>query len=451
MKRLFRRGLRTTHLIMFSFLLVILLGSALLSLPISQREGVALSYVDTLFTATSAVCVTGLLTVPALTTFTGFGQAVLLVLIQIGGLGVITVVTGLLLTFYRRLSLRSVHLLQEAFNLNTLGGMVSFLKRVLLFTLVVEAIGALCYLPVFVPDFGWRGVWVSVFTSVSAFCNAGIDIVGDASLIPYLQSPLVTLVTAALIILGGLGFIVLWDIARVLRLPRKKHALRYLTLHSKIVLAATALLLFGGALGFLLFEYQNPQTLADLTFPEKCLAAFFQSVTTRTAGFATLPQEALSTPSVFLSMVLMFVGGSPVGTAGGIKTVTLVILVMTAYSTVKMRQETTLFGRAITREAVRKATAVTGVFAAIVLCSTVALSTVCNAPAGDILFECISAAATVGLSRALTPLLVPAGKWILILTMYLGRIGPITMFIAFRITRRGENAITLPKEEVSVG
>lgn len=445
--------LSTTQIILLSFLGVILIGSVLLSLPVSSAGGRAVPYIDALFTATTATCVTGLVTVSTAATWSVFGQAVILLLIQIGGLGVITFMTAVMLLFNRKIGISDRLLIQDAFNLSTLSGIVAFVKKVLIGTLTVESIGACFYMTVFVPQFGARGIWVSVFNSVSAFCNAGMDIIGENSLCDYSGNVLITLTTAALIILGGLGYIVWWDVSRVIK-NRKQNGGRFfksLTLHSKIVLISTAFLLIVGTALTLCFEYNNPLTLAGLPLTDKIQAAFFQSVTTRTAGFASLPQENLKNPTAILSLLLMFIGGSPVGTAGGIKTVTAVVLLSITVSLISGKNSVSLFGRTISKQSVYKAVAVTVMSFSVMFVSTLLLSAVTNAPALDILFETVSAAATVGLSRSLTGALNLLGKLIIIFTMYFGRVGPISMAIAFGGKNPSRNIIKNPTEEISIG
>ncbi len=452
MKR--RLSLSTTHIIMASFLLTILLGSLLLSLPISAADGVAVPYVDALFTATTATCVTGLVTLPTATAWSTFGHVVILLLIQVGGLGVVTVMAGLALALRRRMGLSDRLLLQDAFNLNTLEGLTAFLKKVILGTLLVEGVGALLYMTVFVPEFGARGVWISVFNAVSGFCNAGIDIIGLTSLEAYATNPLVNTVTCALIVLGGLGYIVWWDVLRVVRMTvktRHLRTLRRLTLHSKLTLLGTAVLILGGGLLILLFERENSLTIGEMSLLDQIQVSLFQSVTTRTAGFATVPQQELTTGSVLTSLVLMTVGGSPVGTAGGVKTVTVLVLAASAVCTVRGKKEVTVLHRSLHPDIRRKAVAVVGMFALIVLASTLLLAAVEDAPLDKLLYETVSAAATVGLTRDLTPYLSTAGKLIITATMYLGRVGPISLAFAFNVKRETPNIIQSPTESVSVG
>ncbi len=448
MKKRLLRSLSTTHVILLSFLLAILLGSGLLALPISTADGVRVSYADALFTATTATCVTGLVTVPTVSTWSVFGQAVILLLIQIGGLGVITVMSGAMLALHRKMGLGERLLIQDAFNLNTLEGLASFIQKVIGGTLLIEGIGALLYMTVFVPDFGARGIWISVFNAVSAFCNAGIDIIATDSLCSYATDPLVNTVTCLLIILGGIGYVVWWD---VLRIAKERRRLSQLTLHSKIALCVTALLILLGALLFLLLEYNNPLTLGPHSLLDKLRLSFFQSVTTRTAGFATLPQHHLTDASSLLTLLLMFVGGSPVGTAGGIKTVTLAVLVASALATVKGKHSIPMFHRELSSNAVRKAVAVSCMAFLIVMGSTLLLSVATDAPLLDVLYEAVSATATVGLTRDLTPTLDLWGKLIIIVTMYLGRVGPISLAIALNTKKENQNIIKTPTEDISVG
>ena len=444
-----RLSLDTTQIIMLSFLVVILLGSLLLALPISSASGEAVPYLDALFTSTTATCVTGLVTLPTVTTWSVFGQVVILALIQIGGLGVITIMSALMILLQRKMGIGDRLLLQDAFNLNSLSGIVRFVVRVLLGTFLVEGIGALLYMTAFVPEFGMKGIWISVFTSVSAFCNAGIDIIAENSLCNYATNPVINVVTSLLIILGGIGYIVWWDVTGCGR-EAAGGKRRRLSLHSKIAIIATLVLIFGGGILIFLFEYNNPLTIGNMSLFDKLQVSMFQSVTTRTAGFATVAQQDLTNSTSILSLLLMFIGGSPVGTAGGIKTVTLVVLVASALATIQNKQEVSLFGRNISKHAVSKAVAVTVMSFAIMFTSTVLLSAVTNADALDVMFETVSATATVGLTRDLTPYLNTAGKIIIIATMYLGRVGPISLALALK-SRKKKNIIKNPTEEISVG
>ncbi len=453
MKRKFTLKLSTTQLVMLSFLSAILIGSVLLALPISSKNGESTNYIDALFTATTATCVTGLVTVPTFSTWSVFGQAVILILIQIGGLGVITVMTGLAIALHRKIGLKDSQLISDAFNLTSLSGLVDFVKKVIIGTLIVEGVGALVYCFVFIPEFGVTGIWISIFNSVSAFCNAGLDIIAENSLCDYALNPVINGVTSILIVLGGLGYIVWWDVLRVLKnvKRRKWKCLKQLTLHSKIALSSTFILIFFGAFAIFIFEYNNPLTIKSYSLFDKIQVSLFQSITTRTAGFATLAQENLTDSSAIVCLFLMFIGGSPVGTAGGIKTVTVVVLFATAYSAIRNRNEVTLFNRNLSRQITKKAVAVTSMSFAIMFISTVLLAAVTNAPALDVVYETVSATATVGLSRNLTPFLDSFGKFIIMATMYFGRIGPISLAVAFSFKRETGNMIKNPTEEISVG
>lgn len=448
-----RSKISTTHLILLSFLLAILLGAVLLMLPVSSASGQATPFVDALFTATTATCVTGLVVVPTVTAWSVFGQAVILVLIQLGGLGIITVLAGIALVLHRKMGISDSLLLQDAFNLNTLSGLGTFVKKVILGTFVIELVGALLYMTVFIPEYGAKGIWVSVFTSISAFCNAGIDIIKLDSLCDYVSNPIINAVTCALIVLGGLGYIVWWDLIRVLREKRRKKgsAWKRLTLHSKIAITATIGLIVTGAVLFFLFEHNNPKTMGNMSLFDKIQASVFQSVTTRTAGFFTVPQENLTNASSVVSLLFMFIGGSPVGTAGGIKTVTFVVLFAAALAAVKQRNDTVLFNRTLSKQAVSKATGVLCTSFSIMFLSTMLLSLVTDASAMDIAYETVSATATVGLSRNLTASLNTLGKLIITATMYLGRVGPISLAIAFNLKKQQQNIVKNPIEDISVG
>ena len=443
----------TIWVIMLSFLAVIFVGSLLLYMPVSTADGNGVSYIDALFTATTATCVTGLVTLPVVSTWSIFGQIVLLALIQVGGLGVITVVSGFMIAIHKKIGFSNRLLLQDSFNLNSLSGIVAFVKKVITGTFIVEAAGAVMYMTVFVPEFGVKGIWISVFNSVSAFCNAGIDIIADNSLCNYMTNPVINFTTILLIVLGGLGYIVWWDIIRVSKQLRTQglRCFTRLTLHSKIAASSTIIFILAGAFLIFIFEADNPLTVGDNTLFEKLQFSLFQSVTTRTAGFATVPQENLSSGASFVSLVLMFIGGSPVGTAGGIKTVTVAILFAAAMSTIRNQNETELFNRTLPKKAINKAVAVCGMSFIIMLCSTLLLSMVCNAPALDIIYETVSATATVGLTRNLTAGLDFWGKSIIICTMYLGRIGPISLAFAFGTRKENRNIIKNPVEEISIG
>lgn len=451
MKKFKKLKLSTSHLIMLSFLAVILAGTLALMLPISSRQGNATPFVDALFTSTTATCVTGLVTVPTFSHWSIFGQIVLLILIQVGGLGVITIMSGFMIALQKRIGLGNKLLIQDAFNLNSLSGIVKFVKKVILGTLIIEGAGALLYMIVFVPKYGTIGIWYSIFNSVSAFCNAGIDILGPDSLSSFATNPIINFVTCSLIVIGGIGYIVWWDILRIIKEKPKKPFLS-LSLHSKIVIVATlSLILLGAAIIFVL-EFNNPETLKNLNLFDKIQVSFFQSITTRTAGFFTIPQEYFRESTSIVSIVLMFIGGSPVGTAGGVKTVTIIIVAASALAAIKSKEQTVLFGRGISKDSLGKALGVVFMAMSIIITSSVLLSAVTpKAEAINIIYEAVSATSTVGLTRGVTPMLNTAGKYIVAITMYLGRIGPISLAIAFNLKKTGKNLISHPIEEISVG
>ncbi len=443
----------TTQIILLSFLITILLGSLLLALPISSTDGEAVPYLDALFTATTATCVTGLVTLPTVSAWSIFGQVIILLLIQIGGLGVITIISGLMLLLNRKMGISDRLLIQDAFNLNTMSELGKFVKNVLFGTLIIEGIGAILYMLVFVPEFGAKGIWISVFNSVSAFCNAGIDIISENSLCNYATNPLINIVTSALIILGGLGYIVWWDVLRVIKNSSSKNRkiFRHLTLHSKIAITVTAGLIIVGAALIFVFEYSNPLTIGGMSLFDKIQVSFFQSVTTRTAGFASVPQENLTNASAAVSVLLMVAGGSPVGTAGGIKTVTIAVLICSALATIRNKNSAALFGRRFSESSVKKAVAVAATFFAICSASTILLMATNNVSVIDAVYETISATATVGLSRNLTATLNTVGKAIIIITMYFGRVGPISLAVALGSKNESQNVISEPMEDVSIG
>lgn len=449
--------LSPVHVIPLSFLLAIAVGTLLLLLPAATAEGAETDFLTALFTSTTSVCVTGLVVVDTYAHWSLFGQIIILILIQLGGLGIVTAVSMLMLFLRRRFSLRSRTLLLDALNLDSRLGLMSFLTRIFKWTLLVEGLGALLYCFAFVPRFGVvKGIWVSLFTSISAFCNAGIDIIGPDSLHGYAGSPLVLGVTMALIVLGGLGYIVWFDVGRCLRdgirfrySPRQ--AVRRLGEHSRLVLRLTLGLILLGALLIFLAEYRNPDTLGAMSPGEQVLNSLFQSVTFRTAGFYAVPQEKLGAFSCLVGYLWMFIGGSPIGTAGGVKTVTMFLVFANALSYARARKDTTLFRRKISDELMQKAAAI--VMISFFTLFVFALLLLAFEPVSmmDGLFEAISAVATVGLSRGLTASLGTAGRIVIIATMYLGRIGPISMALFLARPKPGRNSVTYGEGKFYVG
>lgn len=440
-----------THIIMGGFLLGALIGSVLLCLPISLQPGVTIEYIDALFVSVSAMCVTGLSTVNIGQVFSGFGQVVLLILIQLGGLGVVTFTTIILVALNKKITLSERILIQNAYNLETLAGLVKLTKSVIHLTFWMELVGAIVYGFVFVPEYHLKGVWYAVFHSVSAFCNAGIDLLGGSSFVAYRDNVVINVVTMALIVLGGLGFPVYWELGRVLRVKCKKETgPQRLNFHARLVLVVTAGLILVGMLLTLLLEANNPETLGLLSWPKKCMAALFQSITLRTAGFATIEQSGFSSASCMIYLLLMFIGGSPAGTAGGVKTVTITLLLASVISNIRGKKDVVVWNRKITDTVIRRCVAII-VFSFMVLSLlTTVLLALQNLSVLDTIYEMVSAISTVGLSRGITGELNTAGKIIISLTMFLGRIGPITLGLAFN-SNKTSNSISYGEGKVTLG
>lgn len=444
--------LKTTHVVMGSFLILIIFGSILLSLPISSANGIPVPFIDALFTATTSTCVTGLVTVTTASTYSTFGHVIILLLIQIGGFGVLTAIFGVTFLFNKKLGISNGLLLQDALNINSTDEIIQFIRKMIGWTFIVEGIGALCYFPVFIPEYGLKGIWYAMFTAVSAFCNAGIDIFKENSLCDYVSNPIVVFTTCGLIMLSSVGYVVWFDVVKnILNHKNKSFRFRNLSLHSKIVLAATAILVCGGTGLIMLFEYNNSLTMVNMNLWQKFQAGLFQSVTCRTAGFITMPQENLTNASALVSIILMFIGGSPVGTAGGVKTVTMVVLINAALDTLKNQEDTEIFNRRISKESVNKSVAVVFISLTIVLLSTLLLSICYEAPFLDLIYETVSACATVGVTRGITPNLSIIGKLIIITTMFLGRVGPISLVVAFNKNKEHNQVIKCPTEEIYIG
>ena len=423
-------------MIPLGFLMLILVGTLLLLLPFSTAPGEKTDFLTALFTSTTSTCVTGLVVVDTFSHWTVFGQIVILILIQFGGLGIIAVASAVILALKKKFSYRERLLIRDAFNLNSGSGLVKFLLRVLRGVFLVELLGTILYLPAFIPSYGLKGLWISIFTSVSAFCNAGLDVIGPNSLIPFQNNPLVLIVTMFLIITGGLGYVVWFDLStNVVDTVRKRRSLfrffHRLSEHTKLVLFMTAVLTIGGAVAVFFMEYQNPETIGNLSLGEKILNSIFQSVTFRTAGFATIPQENLTHGTGILGLVLMFIGGSPVGTAGGVKTVTVALLVLNVVSFIRDRKETLVFKRNVPETLIRKATAIVSVSLFVTFLFSVLITATNGLNGIDALYEVTSAAATVGLSRAVTPTLNTIGRIMITFCMFFGRIGPISMALFF--------------------
>ena len=425
------------RLIPLSFLVAILVGSLLLILPISSADGSWTDFVTALFTATTSVCVTGLTVVDTFSYWSTFGHVVILLLIQVGGFGIITVISMIMLLTQKKFSLGDRKMLQDSLNLDTDAGILKILSRIFKGTLSLELIGALLYSFVFIPEFGpVKGAWISVFNAISSFCNAGIDIIGPNSLKPYASNPYVLAITMFLIIFGGLGYVVWFDLAHVIRRGVKSRftpvqIFKRFSEHTKLVLAVTFTLIATGWLVFFLAEYDNPLTLKDMSIVDKLVNSLFESVTLRTAGFATFSQAGITDISCVVAYILMFIGGSPIGTAGGIKTVTFFLALMGILTYIRSEDSNILFNRRVSDESMKKASVIVYVSLFSVIVFTLLLNATNPVTLQDALFEVISGLATVGLTMDLTSHLNTIGRLIIIVCMYLGRIGPISMAIFF--------------------
>ncbi len=440
-----QRRISSVQVIVFGFLMVIIAGAILLWLPISSVEREFTSPIDALFTATTSVCVTGLTTVTTAAHWSMFGKVVILILIQLGGLGVVCVGIGLMLIMKKKITMRERLLIQTAYNLENIDGMVRVIKNVSFGAFMAEGIGAVFYAFVFVPDYGWgKGIWYSIFHSVSAFCNAGIDLLGDSSLCMYRDNIVINVVTMLLIVTGGIGFIVWWDIKKIFVNSThtgkiKGQLFKRLSVHSKVAIVTSLICIIGGAAVIFIAEYDNPDTLGTMKTGHKIMSSLFESVTTRTAGFATIPQELFRDTTYMIILFFMLVGGSPMGTAGGFKTTTLALIFFSVKSTVKGKKDTEVFGRKIESENIKTALAVLSIISAIVFAAVLLLVAIEPFSLKDIVFETISAMGTVGLTRGITPMLSTAGKIIICFVMFAGRIGPISLVMAFSIRKKKEN------------
>lgn len=453
-----QKRLSPVQQIALSFLAVIVIGSLLLSLPIANK-GETIPYLDHLFTATSATCVTGLISVVVADQYSIFGQIVIICLIQIGGLGFLTLFHLLMVLMHQKLSYTNKLILQEALNQDSIASMSLYLKRVFRYTLFFEAIGALLLSIVFIDEYGFlKGIYYGIFHSISAFCNAGFDILGSQSLIPYQDHVLVNLTIGGLIIAGGLGFIV-WITLKDYLIKNKKeifhrHFLSRLPLHVKIVLIMTISLLCIGTLGFLCLEYHNPLTIGQLDLPHKLLASFFQSITLRTAGFASVSMADLYQSTKLFCSILMFIGGSPAGTAGGIKTTTFLIVLIYLKTMIKGEETFKIMHRCISDQLAKRALTITLISFLISIIALLILS-ICESQVAfiDLIFEVYSAFGTVGLTAGLTPQLSTVSKCIIMILMYMGRIGPLTMVLVFtkRYHLKKGKDIIYPDGEILIG
>ncbi len=441
--RVFGKNLTSFQIVIIGFLGLILVGAVLLTLPISVRDGQGASIEDALFTSTSAVCVTGLVVKDTATYWTGFGQAVILILIQIGGLGVITVAAFIAMISGRKISLFQRSLLQDSFSAHQIGGIVKMTGFIIKVVLTVEAFGALLMMPVFCRQYGASGIWMSVFHSVSAFCNAGFDIMGDrtgpfSSLTSYAASPGIILPVALLIIIGGIGFLTWEDIAL------NKHHLKRYRMQSKVVLVTTGVLIIVPLLFLFLFEYSGSP------IKERFYLSLFQAVTPRTAGLNTAALQSLSGAGSMLLIVLMLIGGSPGSTAGGMKTTTAAVLFANVSAAFRREKYVELFGRRIEDNTIRNAVTLFAMYLTLPMIGAAIISIAESLPIGTCIFETASAIGTVGLSLGITPSLSFSSRLILILLMFLGRVGGLTMIYA-AINSKSTDVSQRPIEKIIVG
>jgi trk system potassium uptake protein TrkH len=436
------------QVLVIGFALVIIIGGLLLSMPFSNRDGHGIPFIDGLFTATSATCVTGLVVFDTYTQFNVLGQAIILVLIQIGGLGFMFVAITFSLFLGRRISLRQRSILMESVSALKIGGIVRLTKKALLITLVLELLGAVILASRFIPEFGfWPGIWCGVFHSVSAFCNAGFDILGRiapySSLVPYASDALVIIPVMALIVIGGLGFFV-WD-----DITENKWRISKYHLHSKVMITGTFVLIIGGAILFNLLEADH--TFKEMGTGERILSSFFASVTPRTAGFNSIPVSEMSEGGTFLSMILMLIGAGPGSTGGGMKVTTVFVILLVVLARVRNRDDLNVYGRRLEDGALRTAASSAGIYLMLIVMGTLILC----AQGFDVTtsaFEVVSGIGTVGLSRGITPQLPVLSKMTILLLMYAGRVGTLAVAAAMSVRRqKAQAAFKNVTEKIIIG
>jgi len=443
-----KKHLSTFQIISIGFLLMILLGALLLMLPFSTRDGQGASFLEALFTATSAACVTGLIVQDTATYWSGFGQFIIILLIQIGGMGVVTLTIAITMISGRKIGLMQRTTMQESISAPYMGGIVRMTWFILKMVALVEVLGALAMLPVFTKEFGMKtGLWYSLFHSISAFCNAGFDLMGAkekfSSLTDYAANPVINLTIMTLIVVGGIGFSTWSDIK-----TKKLHFRKY-RMQSKVVLVVTAMLIIFPALFFYFYDF-SMEKWDGISTGEKIWSALFMSVTTRTAGFNTIDLTALSEPGILITIILMLIGGSPGSTAGGLKTTTIAVIFLTAISVFRRKEDTNCFGRRIAEDTVKYAATILFMYLVLCLSGGIAISCLEGLPLLTCMFEAASAIGTVGLTLGITTGLCNASRVILIILMYLGRVGGLTLVFA-AVAGARVNGSRLPKEKITVG
>ncbi|MBQ4557796.1 MAG: Trk family potassium uptake protein [Clostridia bacterium] len=450
MRNIFKRfKLSSSAKIIIGFISLIILGSFLLCMPISNTDGKWLNYIDSIFTSTSAVCVTGLTVIDISTKFTLFGKIIILSLIQLGGLGIIAITSLIFLILGKKINLSSRIAIKESINKDSLQGVVKFIKKSIIITFIIESIGAILLLPSTISHFDniGLGIFSAIFLAISAFCNAGFDILGKSgqeflSLNNFSSNILMLLPIIFLIILGGIGFIVLLSNKNDFKTKQ----------HIKLVLWISGILIFGGTILFLIFEWNNPNTLGNMSLGEKIINALFQSVTTRTAGFASINQANLTTGSRILTILLMFIGGSPNSTAGGLKTTTLFILLLFMFRSANENNDIEFKGKKISNKLLIKAVKVT-LYTLFSLTLSICLISLFEPliPLNSIIFECVSAISTVGLTMGITPHLAIGSKLILTILMFVGRIGLATIALTITSKQAKNTNIEYPNTDIIVG
>ncbi len=445
-----KKNLSPFKILALGFATVILTGAILLTLPLATTDGTMTSFLDAVFTATSAVCVTGLVVVDTGTYWSVFGQVVILILIEIGGLGFMAMSTTFAMILGKRISLRERLIMQEAYNTFSLQGVINHVRYMLFFTLSVQFTGALVLMTQFMPKYGTgKGIYFGLFHAISAFNNAGIDLIGNYTSVTVFNTNKVILITLGLLInIGGLGYLVWREIIQGYRLKIK---LRNFSLQAKVVMTISSILLVGGTIFILIFEWNNPATMAHMSWPDKVTNAFFSATTPRTAGFNSISTSDMSPAGKLITMAYMFIGGSPGSTAGGVKTTTFGIVIFTLLSVLKGREDTEVFKRRLPRATVYRAMAIFMLGITIVIMGVMVLSISENGASFEvILYEVLSAFGTVGLSQGLTPTLSVAGKITIAIIMYLGRVGPLTVMLA--LAGRQQNVkIKYPEGKLLIG
>lgn len=442
-----KKRLSKTQIIALGFFIIIMTGTLLLMLPIASRDGNSANFSDALFTATSSTCVTGLIVADTYTTWSLFGQMVLLVLIQIGGLGFITMGMFFAIFLKKKIGLKERDLIQESLNGLQIGGVVRLVKKIVPIAFIFEGVGAILLSIRFIPDMGIGvGIWNGIFHSVSAFCNAGFDLLGRyekyCSIVPYYDDIIVNVTIMSLIVIGGIGFIV-WDDISLNKWRANKYRL-----HTKIVLLTTTVLIIGGALLFFIFEKDN--LMVDMGIKERILTSFFGSVSPRTAGFNSLDTAQFTQSTRLLTVVLMFIGGSPGSTAGGIKTTTLVVLLLLVVSNLRNKKDLNFLGRRLDDGAIRKASTVFLINLFLLITSTLIICALQPFPLDDVLFETSSAIGTVGMTTGITRALTIPSRYIIIILMYCGRIGSVSFALSF-MEKKKLQTVQLPEERITIG